>query len=31
MTIEQALNDLDAKAGHSLAKRRWVLARAASR
>ena len=31
MTIEQALNDLDAKADRALAKRRWVLARAASR
>ena len=31
MTIEQAMNDLDAKANHILAKRRWVLARAASR
>jgi multiple sugar transport system substrate-binding protein len=27
MTIEQALNDLDAKANRILAKRRWVLAR----
>ena len=26
MTIEQALNDLDAKANRILAKRRWVLA-----
>lgn len=27
MTIDQALNDLDAKANHILAKRRWVVAR----
>jgi multiple sugar transport system substrate-binding protein len=27
MTVEQALNDLDAKANRILAKRRWVLAR----
>lgn len=27
MTIAQALNDLDAKANHTLAKRRWVVAR----
>ncbi|HJT16529.1 MAG TPA: sugar ABC transporter substrate-binding protein [Thermoanaerobaculia bacterium] len=27
MTIEQALNDLDAKADRTLAKRRWVIAR----
>jgi multiple sugar transport system substrate-binding protein len=31
MTIEHALDDLDAKANHTLAKRRWVLARTASR
>jgi multiple sugar transport system substrate-binding protein len=31
MTIEQALNDLDAKADSTLAKRRWVLARMQSR
>ncbi|HJT18225.1 MAG TPA: sugar ABC transporter substrate-binding protein [Thermoanaerobaculia bacterium] len=31
MTIEQALNDLDAKADRRLAKRRWVIAQAASR
>ena len=27
MTVDQALSDLDAKANHILAKRRWVLAR----
>jgi len=27
MTVEQAVADLDRKADHILAKRRWVLAR----
>jgi hypothetical protein len=31
MTIDQALNDLDAQAHRTLEKRRWVLAQAAPR
>jgi multiple sugar transport system substrate-binding protein len=31
MTVEQALADLDAKADHILAKRRWVVSRTAQR